>query len=235
MKRLVLFDIDGTLVHSNRTGRTAVSRALTHIFGTPGAVETYDFAGKTDRRIVLDLMTAEGKLPEEIEALFSDFVEQMAIEGRSLFTPDRIYPCPGVLPLLEVLRQRKDVVLALLTGNVILTAPLKLRAAGIDPALFGAGAYGSDRVDRDELMEVVLDRVHRQLGLRFAAADIVVIGDTPADIRCARTGHTRALAVATGPVSVEVLRRHAPDYLFADLSETTDVLNAIFDPAPLVG
>lgn len=229
MARLLLFDIDGTLVNSNRTGRIAVGRALEHVFGTAGEVATYDFAGKTDRRIVRDLMTAEGYAPVEVERRFPDFVDRMAVEGEALFTPDRVQTCPGVLPLLEALERRGDAVLALLTGNVISTAPMKLQAAGIDPGRFRAGAYGSDRLERDDLMPVALDRVYDAVGRRFSPAEVVILGDTPADIRCARAAHARVVAVATGPVSFDVLRAHQPDRLFPDFCETLNVIDAIFD------
>jgi phosphoglycolate phosphatase-like HAD superfamily hydrolase len=229
MPRLLLFDIDGTLVDSNRTGRIAVGRALDHVFGTAGAVTTYDFAGKTDRRIVRDLMAAEGYTPAEIERRFPAFVERMAVEGGALFTPDRVRPCPGVLPLLMALEQRDDAVLGLLTGNVISTAPLKLQAAGIDPTIFRAGAYGSDRLDRNDLMPVALERVYDAVGQRFPPEDVVILGDTPADIHCARAANARVVAVATGPVPYDVLRDHKPDHLFADFLEASAVLAAIFD------
>ncbi|MFO7661814.1 MAG: HAD hydrolase-like protein [Chloroflexota bacterium] len=232
MKRLLLFDIDGTLVNSNRTGRMAVGRALAQVFGTAGGVTTYDFAGKTDRRIVFDLMTAEGWSTTEIENRFADFETWMVRFGEELFTPDRIRPCPGVIPLLTALQDRPQAFLGLLTGNLQVTAPLKLQAAGINPSLFCAGAYGSDSSDRNELMAIALDRVEESVGLRFHTEEVVILGDTPADIRVARAGQARAIAVATGPVSWQVLHEHEPNHLFTDFTATTAVLDAIFDLAP---
>ena len=227
---LILFDIDGTLINSSRSGRAAMGRALQDVFGTPGAVQTYEFAGKTDRRIVGDLMAAEGWSAAEIETRLPQFYERMAAAGQDLFTPQRIRPCPGVLPLLDALAGRKDVVMALLTGNIRHTVPLKLAAAGIDPALFRIGAYGSDSSERNDLFAIALERAETALGRRPAAADVIVVGDTPADVGCARAGGGRAVAVATGPYSAEALRACAPDYLFADLSVTDDVLRAMFTP-----
>jgi phosphoglycolate phosphatase len=232
MKRLLLFDIDGTLINSNRTGRMVVGRALAQVFATAGAVATYDFAGKTDRRIVFDLMTAEGWSAAEIENRFPDFAAWMARYGKELFTPDRIRPCPGVLPLIAALQDRPHTVLGLLTGNLEATAPLKLQAAGIDPGHFCAGAYGSDSSDRNELMAIALDRVKESVGLRFNREEVVILGDTPADIRVARTGQARVIAVATGPVAWDTLREHKPDHLFTDFTATTAVLDAIFDLTP---
>lgn len=227
--RLLLFDIDGTLIISSRIGRAALGRALIDVFGTAGALESYEFAGKTDRRIVHDLMTAEGFAPDRIAARLPELDERMAAAGRALFTPETVRPCPGVLPLLDALSLRRDVVPALLTGNIRHTAPLKLAAAGIDPGRFHDGAYGSDSLERDELFPIALERVRAATGLRFAEEDVVVVGDTPADIRCARSGGGRAVAVATGPYSSERLARHEPDYLFADLAQTGVVMRALLD------
>lgn len=233
--RLLLFDIDGTLINSSRIGRAALGRALLDVFGTAGALESYEFAGKTDRRIVYDLMTAEGFTADRIAARMPELDERMAAAGRALFTPQTVWPCPGVLPLLEALGRRGDVVLALLTGNVRHTAPLKLTAAGIDPTQFHDGAYGSDSLERDELFPIALERVRAATARRFVPEDIVVVGDTPADIRCARTGGSRVIAVATGPFSTERLALYGPDYLFTDLANTRDVMQALLDGTEQAG
>lgn len=205
-----------------------MGRALQDVFGTPGAVQSYEFAGRTDRRIVSDLMVAEGWSAAEIDARLPLFYKRMVAAGRDLFTPERIRPCPGVPALLDALAARDDVALALLTGNIRDTVPLKLAAAGIDSARFQVGAFGSDSADRNELFDIALQRAETTLGLRPAVDDVIVVGDTPADIGCARAGGSRVLAVATGPFPAEVLLTHRPDYLFADLSATDDVLRAMF-------
>lgn len=230
--RLLLFDIDGTLIHSNRIGRAALGRALRDVFGTAGAYETISFGGKTDRGLVRELMLAEGWREADIEARLPHFYERMAAAGREMFTPQHIWPCPGVLPLLAALAERDDVVPAVLTGNIRDTAPLKLAAAGIDPAQFRVGAYGSDSASRDALFDIALSRAEAQLGLRFAARDVMIVGDTPGDIGCARAGGGRVIAVATGPYSADVLRGCKPDHLFVDLTDTEAVLRAFFDRDP---
>ncbi len=227
--RLILFDIDGTLIHSNRIGRAALERALREVYGGAGAVETISFGGKTDRGIVRELMLAEGWGEAEIEARLPQFYERMAAAGRELFTPEHIWPCPGVAPLLAVLAGRDDVVPALLTGNIDSTVPLKLGAAGIDPGLFRMGAYGSDSAARNDLFAIALQRAEAQLGLRIAPWDVIIVGDTPGDVGCARAGGGRAIAVATGPYSFAALHDCQPDYLFADLNDTDAVMRALFD------
>lgn len=229
---LILFDIDGTLVNSSRIGRAALGQALRDVFGTAGALETYEFAGKTDRRIVRDLLVAEGWEEAAIAARLPALDERMAAAGLALFTPETMWACPGVPALLDALGQREDVILALLTGNIRHTVPLKLAAAGIDPALFIDGAYGSDSIERDELFGIALERVRQSTGVHISGKDVIIVGDTPADIRCARAGGGRAVAVATGPYPAELLSRHHPDHLFHDLARTEDVLSAIFETSP---
>jgi phosphoglycolate phosphatase-like HAD superfamily hydrolase len=226
--RLILFDIDGTLINSSRIGRAALGQALIDVFGTAGALETYVFAGKTDRRIVHDVMTAAGWTPADVAARLPALDERMAAAGQTLFTAETVWPCPGVVELLGALRRRDDAATALLTGNIRQTAPLKLAAAGIDPDQFVAGAYGSDSLERDELFAIALERAVAATGRQFTGQDVIVVGDTPADIRCARYGGGRAIAVATGPYSPEILQAQQPDHLFADLARTEDVIRALF-------
>lgn len=229
--RLILFDIDGTLINSSRIGRAALGRAMQAVYGTAGELETYEFAGKTDRRIVRELLLAEGWAGPAIEARLTELDEQMGAAGQELFTAQTIWSCPGVPALLDALGRRDDVTLALLTGNIHHTVAFKLLAASIDPTRFVAGAYGSDSLDRDDLFAIALDRTETATGRRFTGADVVIVGDTPADVRCARAGGARAVAVATGPYPAERLAQCAPDHLFADLSATADVLGALLGTA----
>ena len=229
--KLILFDIDGTLINSSRIGRAALGRAMLDVFNTVGALDTYEFAGKTDRRIVRDLMAGEGWSDAAIESRLSDLDERMAAAGRDLFTPQTVWACPGIPALLVQLGRREDVVPALLTGNIRHTAVLKLAAAGIDPDQFVGGAFGCDSLQRDDLFDIALERVHQATGRRFARSQTLIVGDTPADIRCARHGGGRVIAVATGPYPAPLPHSHRPDYLFSDLAHTDQVLRAMLEPA----
>jgi len=134
---------------------------------------------------------------------------------------------PGIPPLLDALDRRDDAVLGLLTGNLAAGARAKLCAAGIDPARFRVGAYGSDHEVRGELPAVAQRRAREELGLEVHGGDVIVIGDTPSDIACGRGIGARAIGVATGHYTVEALLEHAPAAVFPDLSDTDAVVRAI--------
>jgi phosphoglycolate phosphatase-like HAD superfamily hydrolase len=140
---------------------------------------------------------------------------------------DGVRVMPGVRELLDALDERDDVIVGLLTGNLEEGARAKLRSAGIDPGRFVVGAYGSDHEERGALPAVAQQRAREQLGIHITGTDVVVIGDTPADIHCGRGVGARAIAVATGQYSVSELWEHTPAAVFADLSPTGDVIRVI--------
>ncbi len=227
MKRLLLFDIDGTLIRSNGAGRLTLAYALEKLFGTTGPVESYNMSGKTDPRIITDLLTAAGISGKEVENRLPAIYELMAEHGQDIFAEKGIAPCVGVIELLAQLNAREDVLLGLLTGNAQLTAPLKLAAAGIDPLQFKVGAYGSDAMDRNDLPAVGIARANQLTGGQFDGNNTIIIGDTPADILCARAGKATAVAVASGWHSATTLAEYQPDHLFDNFGDTETVLQAL--------
>jgi phosphoglycolate phosphatase-like HAD superfamily hydrolase len=228
--RLLLFDIDGTLVHSDGAGRAAVAYALERLFGTAGPIATYDLAGKTDSVIVHDLLIAAGVAPAEIEASLPTVFELMAEAGRSLFPSKGVRPCPGAAELVSALAGRPGIVLGLLTGNAAQTAPLKLAAAGFDPTLFRVGAFGSEARERNSLPALAMQRASDYAGYPFAGKDTIIIGDTPADVACARAAGATAVAVASGHHTRETLSQSQPDYLLDSLADTAAVLVFLLAP-----
>jgi phosphoglycolate phosphatase-like HAD superfamily hydrolase len=229
--RLVLFDIDGTLIHVNRGGRAALAAALTELFGTAGPIESYSMAGKTDSRIVRDLLGAAGFSPAQIEARLESVYEEMAWRAPAIFRRHNMLPCPGVPALLSALQQRSDVLLGLLTGNNRITAPLKLQAAGIDPALFTLGAFGCDQADRNRLPEIAMERARALIGEPISPRDTVIVGDTPADIICGRSSGAVTVAVASGGYSSETLASYHPDVLLTSLLDTPAVVAIVTQDA----
>jgi phosphoglycolate phosphatase len=231
--KLVLFDIDGTLVWTDGAGRRAIHHALTDVFGSTGPAD-YRFDGKTDPQIVRDLMRFvghdDGHIDAHMRAVFDRYVEQLREELRAPGYRPRVMP--GVFELLDALESRRDVVLGLLTGNLPESARAKLESVGIDPARFRVGAYGSDHEDRPSLPEVARRRLREQLGMEVAGSDCVIIGDTPADVTCGRAVGARAIAVATGRYSTDDLRGHGAAAVFADLSDTAAVVAEILASSP---
>ena len=230
--KLVLFDIDGTILLTDGAGKRAIHRALIEVFGSTGP-ENHAFGGKTDPQIVRELMRLVGHGDDHIDSrmaqLLDLYVGYLHEELRSGAEGVRVMP--GVRPLLDALDARDDVIVGLLTGNLEEGARAKLRSAGIDPGRFAVGAYGSDHEERGALPAVAQRRAREQLGVHVSGADIVVIGDTPADIHCGRVVGARTIAVATGFVTMAELREHAPAALFPDLSATEDVMRAILAEA----
>lgn len=225
--RLILFDIDGTLIRSNRAGRAALVFALEETFGTAGPIDKYQMAGKTDPLIITELLQAEGIGAEEIEAGMDLVYERMAERGQAIFSEFAIRPCRGVPALLDALQGEEQVILGLVTGNNRLTAPLKLLAAGISPSIFGVAAYGSDAKDRNHLTQLALERASEQRGVSITGDEAVVVGDTPADILSARAADAMSVAVATGIHSAATLAEYNPDALLRDLRDTDASLEVI--------
>jgi len=228
MRTLVLFDIDGTILSSTGAGRAALERALVATFGTPGD-PAYLYDGKTDRQIVRESMRATGFSNAEIDEKMSLVLERY-LEGlrEELVSPRRhVRMFEGIETLIDAVEKRDDLVLGLLTGNIEPGARLKLGAVGLDFDRFRVNAFGSDHEVRGELPAVAHRRMRDAYGVSLDGRDVVVIGDTPADIHCGRALGARAIAVATGRYSVDELREHEPFAAFETLGDTRAVLEVI--------
>ena len=226
--KLVLFDIDGTILLTDGAGRRAVHRALLDVFGSVGPPE-HRFDGKTDPQIVRESMRLAGHEDTLIEARMACLLDHyLAYFDEELAAArDRIHVFPGARELIEALAARHDVLLGLVTGNLAAGARAKLAAAGIDPDRFKVGAFGSDHERRDELPAIAQRRARESCGVDVSGGDVVVIGDTPADLACGRAIGARAIGVATGHYSVEALVAQAPAAVFENLSDTESVMRAI--------
>lgn len=228
MQHLVLFDIDGTILHSGGAGRDAMEYALSTTFGTPGD-SSMRYDGKTDKQIVRESMRAAGFSDTDIDSRMDEVVALYvaSLSGRLADPARGVGMYPGIAELIDAVHKRSDSALGLLTGNVEAGARLKLDAVGLDFDQFQVNAFGSDHEVRGELPGIAHRRMLDMFGISLRGRDVVVIGDTPADVACGRSLGARAIAVATGWYSVEDLKAHNPYAVFADLSDTDAVLEVI--------
>jgi phosphoglycolate phosphatase-like HAD superfamily hydrolase len=230
MTRLVLFDIDGTILLSAGAGRRAILAALEREYGSCDAWGEIRFDGKTDPQILGELLSAAGReaecTAERIAELGRAYVallgEELARNGH------RSTVLPGVPQILDQVEARDGAVLGLLTGNFVQGAGLKLRAAGIDPNRFRVGAYGSDSAVRADLPPVAAQRSAALFGRVPWGPDVVIVGDTPADVTCGNSIGARAIGVATGHYSVRELKAAGAAAAFETLADTDAVMTAIF-------
>jgi phosphoglycolate phosphatase len=230
--RLVLWDIDGTLVDTAGHGRLAFAEAFESAFARAPEPELVPMAGRTDHAIALDILERNGvedagaHLPELFEALHT------ALEARREAIASEGAPQPGIRAALEALRVHHGVLQSVLTGNIERNAHVKLDAFGLVPLLdMEVGGFGSDHGTRSELVGVALAKARERRGLELAPHDVVVIGDTPLDVEAARAAGARAVAVATGPYRLEELRQAAPDAALEDVTDARALLEAIDGPS----
>jgi phosphoglycolate phosphatase-like HAD superfamily hydrolase len=222
--RLFLFDVDGTLIWAHGVGRTALAQAMTAVYGTPPAYEDYDTRGKTDPRIVFDVMHAAGVPDDVISARLPACFEAYVRYLHGLIDDGHpVQAMPGIPGLVRALSAREDALVGLLTGNIEPGARAKLRPTGLLPH-FRVGAFGSDSADRRRLPAIARERAHALTGHDFAYRQISIIGDTPLDVDCAHACGARSVAVATGQHAYDELAGCAPDLLFADFSDVNAAL-----------
>ena len=228
-RKLVLFDIDGTLLLSAGAGRRAILAALGEHIPDVAAVAGIRFDGKTDPQIVSELLEAAGdpgphdaeKVGRVLQRYVAHLEMDLAVHGH------RSRLMPGIPALLDALEADPAVVLGLLTGNIATGARLKLRAAGLEPQRFLVGAFGSDHAQRGELPPIAARRAEPHFGRVPSGAEVVIIGDTPADVSCAECIGARTVAVATGGFSVAELTATGAHAVFADFSDLGRAREAI--------
>ncbi len=222
-KTLLLFDIDGTLIRSGGCGERALRLAVRDTFGVDDDLHDIEIAGRTDTRIARQLLQKYGRevTAEGIAAVLENYLRHLPV----LLRESNGEVLPGIEALLPLLKQRDDVVLALLTGNVVRGAEHKLTHYGLWD-YFAFGAFADDHHERDQLGPFALSRA-KERGHEVGLARTFVIGDTPHDISCARAVGAKVLAVATGVFTAENLAPFSPDILLEDLGDIPSTLRAL--------
>ena len=230
--RILLWDIDGTLMRSERTGafKDYTIPMLEGVFGTAGRLAEMKVSGMTDLQIVAEALRDEGYTHEhirervdELRERYMQEMERVTGNGAQFF-----HLLPGVREVLEATARHPRYRNALLTGNIEPAAQLKMRLVGLSEFFQLPGAFGDDSHDRRDLPALAHQRINRHLQLELQPWQFIVIGDTPNDIACARHYGMRALAVATGRMySPEDLLEHQPDALLHDLSDRDLVLRTL--------
>ncbi len=236
MPTLLLFDIDGTLILTGGAGSRGMTRAFEAVFQVRNAFDGIAMPGRTDPQILADALARAGLAADEAALRrFRDAYRACLIDELARTPAGRQRVMPGVAALLDALRPRTDVFLALLTGNYSEAARIKLDHFSLWES-FRCGAFGEDAAERSELVGVAVARARRQGWPGTGTRDVLVIGDTPLDVACARTAGVGSIAVAAGGSPADVLRASGADAVLDDLSDTEAVLRLIEGwrvPAPV--
>jgi len=234
--RVLLWDIDGTLVRSTRGGdfKHYFAPALESVFGGAGRLAGMTVSGMTDLQIALEALQHEGVTHEHVRERVGEFrtrfmVEMERVTKRAADAGEPFfYALPGAHEILQTLESHSRYLSALLTGNLEPAALLKLEITGLAHFFELPGAFGDDSHDRRDLPALAAARINEHLNLNLRPAQFIVIGDTPNDIACARHFGARAVAVATGRnYSVETLRPHNPDAILPDLTDAARVISTL--------
>ncbi|MFZ4573395.1 MAG: HAD family hydrolase [Phycisphaerales bacterium] len=222
---LLLFDIDGTLLHTSGVGTRAMVAAGRSVFGPSFSAEGVEFAGRLDPLIIGEMLERSGVCATAEQ--MSVFTERYTRELGDSLARANAAPAPGVIRLLDALAQ-EAATLAVLTGNIATAGRMKLSACGIDPDRFALHVWGDESPRtpprRADLVEVAMARFGAMTGSMPGPSGVVVIGDTPGDVECGKAHGCRVLAVATGKFSVEQLRACGPDLTLPTLERTDEVI-----------
>jgi phosphoglycolate phosphatase-like HAD superfamily hydrolase len=221
MRRLILFDIDGTLLSADRSGYMALERSVIEVLEAPRGLEGVKLDGNTDANAMRQICEREGRPlpgPEVWQRFKHRYLE---ILRREIVGKGHVKP--GVQPLLERLNGRPETTTALVTGNIREGAEVKLRRFGLE-GFFPFGAYGCEHVSRAHLVGLAMQRAAERSGTPFSPGRVTMVGDTVHDVTACHPWGIRSLAVATGSASVEELRQAGPTLAVADLSDTPAIL-----------
>ena len=221
--KIILFDIDGTMIHSGGAGKRAMNQSFEEVFGIAEGLKEVSLGGKTDPQILTEALAINKIITDEDKnARFKERYFELLVDWIDKDLPGKqMYP--GIVDLLQQLSQNDDVAIGLLTGNWQQGARTKLGHFNLNE-YFSFGAFGDDSFNRNELLPFALERCANNGNIQTGSDQTIVIGDTPSDVECAQIHGAKALAVATGFCAYEDLVKSKPDWLFDDLSDVEKVL-----------
>lgn len=225
--KLLLFDIDGTLLVSNGAGRRAMNKSLSKMMGIDAiTLQGIDFGGRTDQQIIFDILMANGMSKEEALVAIPEALDAYVEAYSETFEKHFVTALEGAVDLVKRLADYEHIQLALLTGNVEKTAYIKVEAIGLE-GYFPFGAFGNDFSERSKLPQLAVDRAKHFNGNMYRDKSIVIIGDTKHDILCGRALNVMSIAVATGHYNSGDLGQYNPDILMNDLSDMDTFLEHV--------
>jgi len=221
--RLILFDIDGTLIDSGGAGVRSLDLAFRKVFSVLNAFQGISMAGKTDTQIIKEGLIKHGL---SMDGNFDAIIEAYLLYLREEIRNDGKHTKPGIYEILEQLNPMEDIGLGLLTGNLEQGARIKLEPFDLNK-YFPSGAFGSDDEDRNKLLPFAVNRFEKMFDKRIDIEKSIVIGDTPRDVECAHIYGAVCIGVATGPYSIHELTEAKADYVLKDLSDHMGLLQSL--------
>ena len=221
MKKLVLFDIDGTLIDPGGAGRSSLGNTFNELFAIRDAFDGIRMAGKTDIQIIKEGLSKHGVSSDDriLPSILSVYLKNLKTEIMN----KKKHINPGVVELLNTLKTMDGYWLGLITGNIERGARIKLAAFGLND-YFSVGAFGDDNENRNLLLPIVVEKFRRMTNISINYDDCIVIGDTPSDVQCSKPFGALSIAVSTGPYSYESLLETGADYVLRDLLYAMDII-----------
>ena len=223
-ERLILFDIDGTLLKTDGAGRRATRLAMEEVFGTASFLDQHNFSGKPDWQTLYELLKDDGYTVESIGEAMPTFEQAMGKHMSAIMPEHTTTVCTGAMETVKSLRDDARYLIGIVTGNTTASAKVKLISGGFEPDWFPIGAFGSESIDRNNLPPLALQRAINYTQYDIQPHEVIIIGDTVMDITCARALGAIAVAVTTGYTKREDLVANNPDYLLDDLTGFSSIL-----------